>query len=123
MQSTLDNLRCSVQTQLGLDALPSAMRAMNARSDPPEAIGASLLVPREDELRALMIAGRTALAQTELEQFLGLHPSNPRAKLLHLRARMVAEPQPERLRRQAHALALELGMGMQARLIQTLPSL
>lgn len=120
-QSSLDNLRCSVQAGLGLDALPSAMRAIQGRIDPPEAIGALLLVPREDELRALHTAGHAALAQTELERFLHLHPSNPRAQLLHLRARMVLEPDRlERLREQAHALALELGMVMQARVIQTL---
>ena len=123
MQSTLDSLRCSAQTQLGQPALPSALRAIKARRNPPETVGALLLTPREDELRALLLGGQTALAQTELEQFLALHPNNPRAQLLHLRARIVMEIQPAsalQLRQQATTLALELGMVMQARVIERL---
>ncbi len=39
MQSSLDNLRCSAQTQLGQPAFHSAMRAVKARANPPQPIG------------------------------------------------------------------------------------
>jgi DNA-binding SARP family transcriptional activator len=118
MQSTLDNLRCSAQTQMGKNAFHSALRAVKARVNPPETIGGLLIIPREDELQALLHGGEQQLARTELEQFLGLHPDNPRVQILHLRAKAIFERNPKKLLCQARELALELGMTMQARMIQ-----
>jgi DNA-binding SARP family transcriptional activator/tetratricopeptide (TPR) repeat protein len=126
MQSTLDNLRCSVLRQLGGGALQggcsgafdSAMRAVAARANPPEAIGALLLVPREDELKTLIEGGQQQLAQDQLAQFLGLHPNNPRVQILHWRAQAAVDANPQPWLQQAHELALHLGFTMQARLIR-----
>jgi hypothetical protein len=118
MQSTLDNLRCSAQTQMNENAFHSAMRAIGSRVNPPQTIGALLIVPREDELQALLHGGEQQLAQTELEQFLELHTDNPRVQILHLRAKAVFETNPKKVLQQAYEQALNLGFTMQARVIQ-----
>ncbi len=119
VQSTLDSLRCSAQTALGQNAFHSAMRAVKARANPPQTIGALLLVPREDELSALLFGDERNIAKQELEQFLQLHPNNPRVQILHLRAEAaLANPKKAMaLRLEAHAKAVQLGFTMQARTI------
>jgi DNA-binding SARP family transcriptional activator len=112
MQSFIDSLRCHALTLLGQPVLPTALRAISARAEPPETTSWLILAPREFELKALVAAGQTQLAQRELEAFLALHPDNLRVQVLHLRARAVFEPtQLETARR----TALELGLAMQAR--------
>ena len=114
IQSYLDSLRCHAQTQLGQNALYTALRAIEARSNPSEISSWLLLAPREYELQALVAAKQNKRAKQELETFLALHPDNPRVQILHLRARAVFEPN---LLEQARAKAIALGFTMQARLI------
>jgi hypothetical protein len=99
---------------LGQPALPAALRALEARANPPETTSWLILAPRDFELAALRAAKKTTLAKAELEAFLALHPENPRVQVLHLRAKAVFEPE---LLMQAKQKALELGLRMQARVM------
>jgi tetratricopeptide (TPR) repeat protein len=112
MQSFIDSLRCHALTLLEKPVLPTALRAIQARAEPPETTSWLILAPREYELKALVAAGQPQAAQRELEAFLALHPENKRVQVLHWRAKAVFEPA---LLETAKALALELGLRMQAR--------
>jgi hypothetical protein len=123
-QGFLDAWRCIIKTHLGQAAINDALRSVQARANASEETVSWLLFPRETELEVLWNAGHHELATREFEAFLRVHPDNPRIQILHDRARakmlgLNGEVRAaQELLERTHEKSLELGMVMQARVIQ-----